>query len=364
MICLWDGYTSSPRLATVNCGEGSFDTETLCIQPGHINFSSDGYGKDILEENSKLYGLQTGDIISIDGRGIIERLFCAKEDDAVVFITGHCNSNCVMCPSSDQERRLEDGLSDFELQQYIDMLPKSLGHIGVTGGEPTLRTETFFHVMGALADKFPSAEVQLLTNGQAFASKKITDRLLAHCPAYLQTAIPIHGSSEALHDSVTRASGSFAETVLGISRLVAAGIYVELRVVVTRMNVLDLMNIAEFIVKQFPNAGVVNFIGLETRGNCAKNFDLVYCSQEESIKYILPAAKTIANAGIDVGLYNYPLCVVDRSAWGICKQSISPEKIRYAPECSGCEAMSYCGGFFNTTLSMTKPDVHPIKFGR
>ena len=121
-----------------------------------------------------------------------------------------------------------------------------------------------------------------------------------------------------------------------------------------------LNEIAAYIIKEFSDAAVVHFIGLETRGNCAKNFETVYISHQESIQYILAAAKILMDAGINAAIYNYPLCVMERGYWGLCKQSISPEKIRYPEDCAMCSAKAYCGGFFHTTLSMAKPTVSPF----
>jgi len=368
MTLYWPNYQSFPRIALVR-NETEHDSQTeheqgeelLIIAAGRLCFSSDGYSTEIVND-SPLYQLNSGDIITIDDRGIIYRLFSIEEEDATVFVIGHCNSNCIMCPSSESERRGDGGLPKEWLLRYLRLLPQRLGHITVTGGEPTLRKGLFFELMSAIADGFPETEVLLLTNGRSFASLEFTERLTEHCPPYLCAAIPIHGSDAALHDKITQSPGSFAQTMAGIGHFLAKGISVELRIVVSRLNVHDLTHIAEYVIRNFPNIMVVNFIGLETRGNCAKNFKEVYIDFQESAKAILPAANLLASAGIDTALYNYPLCMVDRGYWMLCKQSISPDKVRFAPECAGCEAKSLCGGFFNTTLSMVNPNVLPVKF--
>lgn len=365
LIAIWKGYASFARLATVRyerTDEPAQAGDVLYIQPGRISFLSDGYSADIPCGESLFYKFQEGDIISIDDRGVVELLFSIEDNDAVVFVTGHCNSNCIMCPSSDRERQISGGMSDIEIQQYIAMLPDTLGHIAVTGGEPTLRTETFFCILNQIADRFPAIETQLLTNARAFASKKFVARLLENCPQYLRVAVPLHGSYARLHDTITQTPDSFDQTVAGLYHLIASNIYVELRIVVSKLNYGDLQNIAKFIVANIPNVGVVNFIGLETRGSCAKNFKDVYVDHTESIRRIIPAVHILTQAGVDVGLYNYPLCAVDRRYWSLCKQSITPEKIRFPAECEGCAARECCGGFFNTTLALAKPNVAPIKF--
>lgn len=367
MTLFWKDYRGGPRIAKVRneLGDGvynnlEYSTELLHIRPGHISFSSDGYSTTISEPDSRFYLLMTGDVITTDDRGVIYQLFSVEENDATLFITGHCNSNCIMCPASDSERKQDGGMTDEWMRQYLSMLPDNTGHITVTGGEPTLRTEIFFEMMERIANRFPEVETLLLTNGRSFASLNIVNRLIAYCPQYLRVAIPIHASTALLHDRITQAPGSFEQTCMGVNNLTAKGIAVELRVVVSKLNCYTLTNIAEYIVQHLPKALVVNFIGLETRGSCAKNSKEVFVDLQESARLILPAINILAKAGIDAALYNYPLCMVDRGYWALCKRSISPDKMCFADSCNTCEAKSFCGGFFNTTLSMTKPTVYPI----
>lgn len=305
--------------------------------------------------------LSDEDILTIDKQGRGYRLYSNEEHDATVFMTGRCNSNCIMCPTSDKERQIGSGLSDAKLLSYIDMLPADVSHVVVTGGEPTLRPKLFFKVMKKLTDRFPHIETLLLTNGRSLSVGSFFDKLKSYCPPYLCVAIPLHGDTPELHDSITRAPGSFEQTDRGILNLLAAGIAVEIRIVVTRLNQPALNGIADRIIRYYPTVHTVNFIGLETRGNCAKNFAKVYIGHREAFEAMHEAIDALVGAGINTSIYNFPLCDVDAGYWGICRKSISPEKIRFPAACDGCAARDGCGGFFSTTLSMTKPHVRPIK---
>jgi His-Xaa-Ser system radical SAM maturase HxsC len=185
---------------------------------------------------------------------------------------------------------------------------------------------------------------------------------MERCPQHVLVAIPLHGPSKDIHDMITRADGSFSQTLMGITNLLSAGIDVEIRVVVSKLNYRSLKEISELIIERFPIVRVVNFIGLETLGNCAKNISQVYLKYEEAFAYIKPAIDLLVEHGIDTALYNYPLCMVDRGYWQLCKKSISGYKIRYKDECDSCEAKSGCGGFFSSTLAVAKPIVQPISF--
>ena len=276
-----------------------------------------------------------------------------------VYLGGQCNSNCVMCPSFDQERQ-ESPEDEEYVRQFIELLPDELQNYVVTGGEPTMQLNLFFEAMGRLAEKIPKAEALLLTNGRSFSSEKVLDRLLMHCPPFLTVAVPVHGSTSKIHDTITNSDGSFEQTMQGILNLLNRHMAVEIRIVVTQLNKDNVEKIADMICDRFPSVLRVNFISLEVRGNCLINRESVYISPKESFDKSKKAIQKLLAKGIDVGLYNYPLCHVDPGYWFLCKKSISPNKVSYAKECSDCALKDKCGGIFATTMKATKLKVVPI----
>lgn len=365
-------YHAGPRLALVRRAdvpasgnppairsEEAAGYEQLCLTRDAACFASDHAA--LAPVNRKAWQrLADGDIITVNEEGLVHRLFSGRERAATVYLTGHCNSNCIMCPVSDEERRTSGGLADEAMMAYLQMLPADVRHITVTGGEPTLRTALFLRTMRTIAGRFRQADVLLLTNGRSFSLPGFLQELLRFCPVHLCVAIPLHAPEAGFHDVITRAPGSFVQTNAGISNLLAQGIAVELRVVVSRKNAAFLPELADFIVTHYPEVHVVNFIGLETRGNCARYLQELYLDAPAAFRVMEPAVLKLMEHGIDVQLYNFPLCAVAPGFWEICRRSITPEKIRYAPACGDCAARQYCGGFFQTTFAMTKPRVQPI----
>lgn len=367
MVVSIQNYKSSPRLAVVRFGNentaGSQTHEEMRIEKDSLTFSFDGRSYPLGENFEKFKdAFHDGDIVTVNHRGSVQQLFDFDEHNATVYITGQCNSNCVMCPCSDYERKNNTGMPDEWMREYIEMLPDDVPHVVVTGGEPTLKTEQFFLVMELLAEKLPKAETLLLTNGRSFASKALLHRFLERCPPFLVAGIPVHGHCAELHDSITRAPGSFQQTLQGIENLLANHVAVELRIVISKLNHEHLSEIADLIISRFPQAYTVNFIGLETMGNCAKNFNQVYIDHRDAWKDIQPAVVKLMHKGIRTQLYNYPLCAVDQGFWAICKKSITPNKVRFPQECGACEASKQCGGFFFSTLAVAKPPVFPVHF--
>lgn len=366
MTAYLKNYHSVPRIARV---AGLLKTteiqndryEFMIVQDKTICFSTDGYSCELDDiSRDSIAVLHTGDIVTINTKGIFNRIFDSQENNATVFLTSLCNSNCIMCPTTDGERKNEGGMSDEWMIEYIELLPENLNHVVVTGGEPTLRTELFFRVMARLAERFPEIEVLLLSNGRSFAASSIVNRLSDYCPPYLKVAIPIHGGDAALHDSITRVEGSFEQTCKGIRNLMEKRIPVELRIVVSALNYQHLDKIVDLILQSGWQPVIINFIGLEVRGNCAKYSSLVYIEDSEVFPYLKIATKRLISSGLDVSFYNYPLCAIDKGFWSLCKKSISPYKVRFFDDCDQCDVKSYCGGFFDSTFHMIQPEHHPI----
>lgn len=307
-----------------------------------------------------LSGAQSGDIYWVkDNKRIIQR-FDSSSGDATVFMGGNCNSNCIMCPASEYERREDYTLERSCVKEFIQMLPSDLPHYVVTGGEPTLDPELFLDVMADLAKHIPDAEALLLTNGRSFSYRMFLEKMLQMCPPHLTVAVPIHGSEANIHDSIVQVKGGFDQMMRGIRNLLCAGIAVEVRIVVSKQNAEDIGNIADLIIEQFPDVFVVNFISLEVRGSCFTNRDQVYLSPEESFRVSRSAIDRLVAFGIDVGLYNYPLCSIDEAYWSLNHDSITPSKVRFYNSCDACDVRPYCGGFFVSTLNTVHPPARPI----
>lgn len=82
-------------------------------------------------------------------------------------------------------------------------------------------------------------------------------------PAFTTIAIPIHGSTEKVHDFITQTPGSFIQTLTGIKNLLKLGAAVEVRIVVSRVNGEDLVNIAKLIIRDLAGISYVSVMAME-----------------------------------------------------------------------------------------------------
>lgn len=300
------------------------------------------------------------DVFEIWNNGVFVRKYNDLSDDNYFFITGKCNSNCVMCPSPEYSRKISETSSIADLMALARHIPSDAPHLTITGGEPFLIGEQIFPFLRYLKKKFCRTEFLFLTNGRIFSVDKYVQMFSESAPQNSIVAIPVHGSCQEIHDSITRTDGSFKQTLLGIKKLLKNGIRIEIRLVVSKKNVADFDNIATLIAKEFRGVEYVSVIAMEMTGTARVNLNEVWMPYKESFSYIADGVRALIVNGIDVKLYNFPLCTVDRPFWTLCEKSISDNKVRFADECNLCRYKDTCSGVFAGTLQLERNELRAI----
>lgn len=285
----------------------------------------------------------------------------SSANDHVLFITNRCNSNCIMCPAGESERKRDDSKHVDELCELIEYMPSDAPFVTVTGGEPTLIKDGIFTVLRCAREHFDeNTEVFFLTNGRAFCNKEFFEELSDCLPKNIRFAIPIYGNSAETHDAITQAPGSFSQTVCGLKRLIEIKADIEIRIVVSKLNYLNMSNIADYIIEHLKGISCVHIMATEMCGAAARNRDAVWIDYREAFEHSKTAIQKLLKNGFNVKLYNFPLCKVEKPYWPLCAKSISDYKVRYYDSCDLCKVKEICGGVFNTTLLLSKMELTPI----
>lgn len=324
------------------------------LYPEDVVVSKD---KNIIE---KLKNAHDYDVYELWGNGKFSEYYDDSSLDNYFFVTGKCNSNCIMCPSPDISRQKGGNTSVDTLIEIAKHIPTDAPHLTITGGEPFMVGPDIFRFFEFLRKKFECTDFLLLTNGRIFAVDSYVKRFVEKAPKNSMVAIPIHGSTEDIHDMITQSNGSFNQTKLGIKKLLKAGIHVELRIVVSRLNEDDIHNIAQMISDELSEVDYVSIMAMEMTGSARVNQDKVWISYVEAAQVAEAAALVLIENGIDVKLYNFPLCTVKKEYWTLCEKSISPDKVRYAETCENCKMKNACGGVFAGTMPMEKGELRAI----
>lgn len=304
--------------------------------------------------------LQDGDIISINGNGRVRLLFPYNKGSQTLFLSAKCNSNCIMCPYTSSYRQKAENYPNELLNEMVRYLPDHTQHLVVTGGEPTLLGKSFFTLMKAVKDRFPRVICLLLTNGRSFSIPEITASAVQHLPQYTTAAIPLHAANPDLHDQITQSPGSFQQTMHGIRNLLHTNIRVEIRVVVFRENLAEMTEIAKLICGLPKRVFVVHFMAAEMCGNASVNRERVWIDYPQAFSACIPAIDLLIQNGIDVELYNFPLCSIPHAYWALYRKSISDYKIYYGKQCDACAMQNICGGVFASSLKYAEAQMTPI----
>lgn len=276
-----------------------------------------------------------------------------------IFTTGLCNSNCIMCPYTENFRLNAKSEPLTNLKKFIASMSPHTEYICITGGEPTILRDDFLNLVDYCRNYFSSAILHILTNGRTFAYKDFLSDFQKVRPYKTLLGIPLHADNSGLHDYISQTEGSFNETLCGLDNLYKSGEHIEIRIVTSRLNYKNLPALAFMIAKKYPYCSHVCLMGLEMMGNAMINRNKVWCSYDELWPFVREAAYILIMNGVEVELYNYPLCIVDKNLQTIYRKSITPSKIEYLNECGICTRKNDCGGFFRTTKIMPDINIRP-----
>ena len=278
-------------------------------------------------------------------------------------IWNKCNNRCLMCTNI--ESMMEK--SAFTYDSVIAFLERELKRnnctvpesVSLTGGETTI-CPYFFQIMNYLYQRFPEVTTRVLTNGRMFVYNNFREKCLAF--KKVDFIIPLHGYSPKSHDQVTQVSGSFSQTIEGLKKLFRdrkEGQKIELRIVVTRLNLEITPRIFKFIGDNFPSVDRVVLIFLEFEGKAEVSKDRVGITYLQ-IQPVLEKIRKYFKIFKDLRLYHFPLCVLDPSFWPYAWRTLPAEEVTYLSECQKCLLKKYCLGVHKSYFKFNKsPEINP-----
>lgn len=276
-----------------------------------------------------------------------------ESNDNALFVTAQCNNRCIMCCQPPVRRDDIDMLFEKNLK-LIETAPEGINVVGITGGEPTLLRDRLFLLIEKIRSKMPSASIQLLSNGRMFSDWPYAKNLKDVGGDSLFVGIPLHSDYAGDHDYIAGVKGAYDETMLGLYNLDAAGVDIELRVVINSVNARRLPAMSDFIYKNLPFASWVAFMGMEHVGYAVSNERQIWIEPAEYKTQLAEAVKSLSDWGMDVSIFNVPLCLLDKNARRFSKRSISDWKVRYSECCGQCALKDECCGLFGTSRTEFK----------
>lgn len=337
------------------------DNPTLLAKgfAGHITASKLAKNSLIPQVKVKpdeLVKLVDGDCILLDNDGIVTVVW---EKNAVMnplLLTEMCNCCCRMCP---QPPKAHDKSLTEIAKRILGLISINTNQtICLTGGEPTLLKKDFFDILSIIKVKHPGSQVMLLTNGKSFSDFEFTRQFVSVRPSNFISCVSLHSDVDEEHDRIAGVKNGFYKTIQGLHNLALFRETIEIRVVVSRLNASYLESIATFIYRNFPFIYHCAFMGMEITGLALENYDEIWIDPTNYREQLSKAVSVLSRGGINVSVYNLPLCLIDKGIWSYSRQSISGWKNEYLPICDNCNVKGKCAGVFSSSGLHQSPYIH------
>ena len=172
-------------------------------------------------------------------RRLVEKAFADAIPLSAQFeLTFRCNHLCTFCYNAPEGRREMTTPEIFETLRKISEF--GVLYLTMTGGE-ALCHKDFFKI-AAEARRLGMA-LRIYSNGYLLADKAMVKRVADLKP--MEVEISIHGAKAETHDALTRIKGSFEKTMQGLRNLKEAGIKVQLKCPITKLNQTELFEIRD-----------------------------------------------------------------------------------------------------------------------
>lgn len=303
--------------------------------------------------------LTEGDIVAVGSDGNISTIYRVNSFHNTLLATERCNSNCLMCSQPPKDKNDIPYLFDIH-KKLIPLIPKDCVELGISGGEPTLMGDDFFELLSLLKQELTNTEIHVLTNGRSFAWNKMAERLGQLDYKRLMLGIPVYADYYQIHDYIVQAENAFYQTILGLHNLARYNQRIEIRIVLHKQSIPRLTRLAKYIYKNLPFVEHVAFMGLEYIGYTPHNIQKLWIDPYEYQNELGEAVEYLALKRLNVSIYNTPLCLLPEHLWKYAKKSISDWKVDYLPECTTCQKVNECGGFFAWNLKKRSDYIKPF----
>jgi MoaA/NifB/PqqE/SkfB family radical SAM enzyme len=277
----------------------------------------------------------------------------ARADVKVGFA---CNNRCMFCAQGHKR----EGCPQVPFDELIERMRRgreTSNELVLTGGEPSLHADLIALVRAARQIGYE--QVQLQTNGRRLAYAPFVDALVEAGVTEFSPAL--HGPTAEVHDALTRAPGSFRQTVAGIRVVRKRGMPIVTNSVVVRANVPYLPQLIDLLGKL--GVGQAQLAFVHPVGTAYELFDEVVPRLSDVVSPIRASRGIALRHGMRLVTEAIPLCFLrgmeelavedripettvidldgkpfDYSAWRPVEGKV------HGPPCEGCSVRGRCEG--------------------
>jgi len=267
-----------------------------------------------------------------------------------ICVWDKCNNKCLMCTNPDRPWPAWDGSFDYSYKSLIKRIEKSeekiktYDSIYLSGGEPTLHPD-FLKVLEFISKHFPKQRIILLTNGRKFLYRNFAQEVL-NITNNLDIELSIYGPNKKIHESVTRASGSFEQTIQGLENLLnykKEGQLINVRFVITKLSYKYLEEFLKMMKKRFLLTDRIMLIFWEVEHQAVKNIKAIKVTYNQVFPY-LEKTNHLLNFFKEIRLYHFPLCTISENFWPYVWRTLPEDGVIFKNSCNQCRYKKYCLG--------------------
>ncbi len=285
-----------------------------------------------------------------------------------------CNIACVFCSNP------VEGFRDTVAQYSFEEIKRKLAeykqgmrtfvkfdevrdYFNLTGGEPTAHPE-FLKILALIRTEFPGILVRLLSNGRMFAYEDFARRTCGIARTPFEIAVPMFGYDAKTHESISRTPKSFEQTTQGLRHLERhrlPGQRVEIRVIMTKVQVRYLDGLLDYLLAEFPWVDRVVFLFEELEGFAERYRDRLAMPMSEVAGHLLRNIDKLRRFR-DARLYHFALCAVATPLWPFVWNTLAPFKVTFLEGCrTRCLYKNQCVGVHRSYIKNGDPkDIIPI----
>ncbi len=266
-----------------------------------------------------------------------------------------CNNRCLFCAQGDK-RKVCGALPYARLLDQLVQGRRECRGVVFTGGEPTVHKNLLALVRAARELGYTSVQIQ--TNGRMLAYKKAVDMLVE--AGATEFSPSIHGATAEVHDLLTRADGSFEESMAGIDNAVRSDADVVTNSVITRFNLGTLPDLVRVLAGLGVKHAQLAFV--HPVGTALERFFEVVPKLSDLVAPLARARTIALDAGMKLVTEAVPLCflagmediaveaaipdttvvdldgTLDYSEWRVHEGKV------HGPPCEECALCSRCEG--------------------
>lgn len=285
-----------------------------------------------------------------------------------------CNIGCVFCSNPvEGYRETTDRYTFPELKKKVAEYKKGSktflkfdevrDYFNLTGGEPTIHPE-FHKVLAHIRSEFPRTLIRLLSNGRMFSYPDFARRTMGIGRTPFEVAVPLFGYDAKSHESISRTPGSFEQTTKGLRNLERwrrPGQVLEVRVILTRIQLKFLSGMLDMLLKDFPFIDRLVFLFVEVEGFADMYQKRLLAPMTEVAAELDRSYEKLLKFR-DARLYHFPLCVLPTRLWPFVWNTLADFKVTYLEGCrTKCLYKEQCVGVHRSYEKFAgAPDIAPI----